>query len=249
LVAAIPLIIRDIIRGRMPEQAKKAYCNSLRRLQQDPNNPDLRADTVRLGREYAALAKDSKGRSTFDEVAIANDLQAACARATTGENSVAKVEVTNIAALNSRSIAEEIERLGQLFLTGVVTAEEFERGKALFLGTPVDKAAVAVEFLQNLDALKKEGILSQSEFNMKKWEILSERLLPGKGQAAALQPQAGKSQVVGAQPQASKPPQGQRQIMIACPWCGKSLTTMVVSSTSRLFCPHCQRSFGVETGS
>jgi hypothetical protein len=52
----------------------------------------------------------------------------------------------------------------------------------------VDKAASAVELLQSLDALKKQGILSQSEFNMKKWEILSERLLPGERLPAKFQP-------------------------------------------------------------
>ncbi len=168
------------------QKAKRRYDKSLQRLQQAPNNPGRRVETLQLGREYARLAKDSKGRSTFNEMAIANDLSAACARATTGEDSVAKVEVTNPGALSQESAAQEIEKLGQLFLTGVITAEEFERGKTLFLGAPPDKAASAVELLQSLDALKKQGILSQSEFNMKKWEILSERLLPGKGHPAKL---------------------------------------------------------------
>jgi len=186
LIAA-PLIIVQIVRRR-PKWAKDAYYDSLQKLRQDPNNPSLRAETVRLGRRYAALAKDSKGRSTFDEVGIANDLHAACARATTGETSVAKVEVTNLPATTDNSVAQEIERLGQLFLKGVITPEEFERGKTLFLGTPPDRAASAVELLQSLDALKKQGVLSQSEFNMKKWEILSERLLPGSRQSAKLPP-------------------------------------------------------------
>ena len=165
---------------------KKAYYDSLRKLKKQPNNPDFREEAVRLGRKYAAKAKDWRGRSTFDETMLTNDLFAACARATTGEATVAKVEVTNPEALPGLSVAEEIDKLEQLFLTNVITMEEFERGKTLFLGAPVDKAASAVELLQNMDALRKKGVLSQSEFNMKKWEILSERLLPGKRSVADL---------------------------------------------------------------
>jgi hypothetical protein len=182
----VPLLVVGIVMAIREDNAKQAYYKSLQKLKQHPNDPELREHTVQLGRKYAALSKDAKGRRKFDETALTNDLFAACARATTGQDSVAKVEVTNPGALSQKSVAQEIEKLGQLFLTGVITAEEFERGKTLFLGTPPDKAASAVELLQSLDALKKQGVLSQSEFNMKKWEILSERLLPGKGQSARL---------------------------------------------------------------
>lgn len=168
--------------------AKKAYQDSLGRLRSDPNNPTLREKTLKLGREYAQLIRIFDKRSRFDEAAIANDLLAACARATTGETSIAKVEIVRARGLSGNKVVEEIEKLGQLFITGVITAEEFERGKTLFLGTPADKAASAVELLRNLDALRKRGILSDSEFNMKKWEILSERLLPGSKQSVRPQP-------------------------------------------------------------
>ncbi len=169
-------------------RAKKAYQESLGNLKRDPNNPDLRERTLELGRRYSKLMRNSKGRTTFDEVALMNDINAACARATIGQDSVAKVEVTNPIPLNGKSVAQEIERLGRLFLAGVVTAEEFERGKTLFLGAPPDKVASALELLQGLDALRKQGVLSESEFNTKKWEVLSERLIPGRRQHATLQP-------------------------------------------------------------
>jgi hypothetical protein len=50
---------------------------------------------------------------------------------------------------------------------GVVTDDEFERGETALLGSAPDKAASAVELLQKLNALKKEGVLSESEFNKK----------------------------------------------------------------------------------
>jgi hypothetical protein len=169
-------------------KAKKAYQASLRRLKRDPNNPDLREAALRLGRKYSNLLRTYNVKTAFDETALMNDINAACARATVGQNEVVRVEVTNPIVLGAESVAEQVERLGQLFIAGVITAEEFERGKTLFLGAAPDKAASAVELLQNLNALKQQGVISESEFNIKKWEILSERLIPGKMQAARLQP-------------------------------------------------------------
>ncbi len=182
LVVLLPACGLSAVRSAPRKRAKKAYYESLEKLKERPNDPDLRDQALQLGRTYAALSRNPKCVTIYDEMSIANDIQAACARATTGETSVAKVEVTNPAALSGNGIAQEIEKLGQLFLKGVITSEEFERGKTLFLGAPPDKAASAVELLQNLNVLKDKGVLSQSEFNMKKWEILSERLLPGRRQ-------------------------------------------------------------------
>jgi len=71
-------------------------------------------------------------------------------------------------AVSGQSGAQEIEKLGQLLIAGVITGEEFARGKTLLLGAPPDKAATAVKLLQNLDIMRKEVTLSPSEFNMKK---------------------------------------------------------------------------------
>ncbi len=215
---------------------RKAYQDALHKLKSDPNNPDLREMTLQLGRKYAALMRDSKGHSVFDEVALMNDINAACARATVGQNAVLKVEVTNPMAVSGKSVAQEIERLGQLLIAGVITGEEFERGKALFLGAPPDKAASAVELLQNLDALKKKGVLSESEFNMKKWEILSERLIPGRMQASRLPARP-------ATPPSVLAPVA-KQLQIQCPSCQKLMVIASATVGSRHSCPHCQQ--GIE---
>ena len=169
-----------IMFARLQQKQKRAYQNAVQKLKKDPNNPDLRANALQLGRLYSESIKGQTGAEQFNEVTMMNDINAACAGA------VVKVEVTNAFAVSGKSVAQEIEKLGQLFLAGVVTAEEFERGKALFLGAPPDKVTSAVELLQSLYDLKKKGVLSESEFKMKKWEILSERQLPGRGQAAKL---------------------------------------------------------------
>jgi hypothetical protein len=58
--------------------AKKSCIDSLKDLKKDPANSDLRQKTLALGRAYSNLARDSKGQTIFDEVALLNDLNAAC---------------------------------------------------------------------------------------------------------------------------------------------------------------------------
>jgi len=210
------------------EKARQAYATCLQHLKQDPNNPDLREKTLQLGRAYSKKLNNSK---IFDEVVLMNDINAACARATVGQYDVGRVEVTNPTALSGQSVAQEIDKLKQLFLAGVITAEEFERGKTLFLGAPPDKAGTAVELLQNLDMLRKQGVLSQSEFNMKKWEILSERLIPGKKQAARLRPESSE--------EPSAPAPTEKRSVLLCPTCNERFKVPSVPPGSPFSCPAC----------
>jgi len=41
------------------------------------------------------------------------------------------------------------------------------------LGKPMSKVQEAVLMLESISQLYKQGILSEGEFNMKKWDILS----------------------------------------------------------------------------
>ncbi len=70
------------------QQARQAYVDSLEELKRDPQNPDLREQTLALGRQYSARADvclqsgpPISGVTGFDEVALMNDINAACARA------------------------------------------------------------------------------------------------------------------------------------------------------------------------
>src|SRR5687767_1345627 len=78
-------------------QARQAYLDSLEKLKRDPQNPDSREKTLELGRQCAAkatlcLQNGIGGVESFDEVALMNDINAACARAggkvTPGEDKV-----------------------------------------------------------------------------------------------------------------------------------------------------------------
>ncbi|QVW21925.1 hypothetical protein KJF94_18785 [Pseudomonas hormoni] len=67
--------------GQNKKEALQAYLNSLANLKSDPRNPDLRQHTLALGRIYSNLMRDNKGQTVFDEVALMNDINAACAGA------------------------------------------------------------------------------------------------------------------------------------------------------------------------
>jgi hypothetical protein len=179
------LVVWSWVRGaRGIMNAERAYRASLADLRADPTNPHLREETLELGRRVIRLNSRSGVRGGLSELAMTNDINAACAHAVNHPGAVARVAVVNPGALSTDSVAKQIEDLNNLRRIGVLTDEEFERGKALFLGASPDKAAVAVSLLRNLDALRAEGVLTQSEFNIKKWEILSERLIPGRLTAA-----------------------------------------------------------------
>ncbi|UFH51176.1 hypothetical protein [Pseudomonas sp. KNUC1026] len=66
---------------RAKKEAREAYQRSLASLKADPRNADLRQQTLALGRAYSNLMRDKKGHSLFDEVALMNDINAACAGA------------------------------------------------------------------------------------------------------------------------------------------------------------------------
>lgn len=84
-VIIIAVVIIAIWWANAQERAKKealeAYQRSLASLKADPRNADLRQQTLALGRAYSNLMRDKKGQSLFDEVALMNDINAACAGA------------------------------------------------------------------------------------------------------------------------------------------------------------------------
>jgi hypothetical protein len=55
----------------------------------------------------------------------------------------------------------------------MLDAADFDRAKGLLLGKPAPQVQDDIRLLENLHALWKQGALTQSEFNMKKWDILS----------------------------------------------------------------------------
>jgi hypothetical protein len=71
------------------------------------------------------------------------------------------------------SIADELERLAKLADDGLLEPDEWDRAKALYLGSPDNARLQTVQMLRDLYAMMKAGVLSESEFRQKKWDILS----------------------------------------------------------------------------
>jgi hypothetical protein len=97
--------------------ARDAYHNSLIKLKANPTNADLRQTTLRLGRTYSNLTRNKKGVTIFDEVALSNDISAACAGATNiHENKVPKPDQT---------IELRLQRLADLKAKGLIDDDEY----------------------------------------------------------------------------------------------------------------------------
>jgi hypothetical protein len=97
------------------EAARQAYQNSLANLKKHPTNADVKQRTLALGRDYSNLTRDSKGVTMFDEVALSNDISAACAGATAQVPAVPaardtpEVRLEKLAALRARGLVDDQE--------------------------------------------------------------------------------------------------------------------------------------------
>lgn len=73
----------------------------------------------------------------------------------------------------TKSISEELEKLSQLNKEGILTDNDMEKAKELFLGRTPEKTDQSMMLLRNINELRRQGVLTEMEFNMKKWDILS----------------------------------------------------------------------------
>ncbi len=73
------------------------------------------------------------------------------------------------------TIAEELAQLRALREQNIITEEDWQQAKVRFLGRSASKAEESASQIRKLHELYKAGVLSESEFNMKKWDILSKR--------------------------------------------------------------------------
>ncbi len=110
------------------ERAKKAYLEALAQLKGSPTNADLKQHTLALGRAYSHLTRDKKGVSLFDEVALMNDINAACAAA-----SVVPAKSSERSA--GPSIEARLRTLTDLKDKGLVAPAEYESRRNEILGS------------------------------------------------------------------------------------------------------------------
>jgi hypothetical protein len=68
------------------DQAHLSYRAALDQLRKAPEDPALRQRALEAGRSYAALVRDGSATTVFDEVAVSNDIEIACATAATARS-------------------------------------------------------------------------------------------------------------------------------------------------------------------
>jgi len=108
------------------ERARQHYQRSLSRLKSDPANADLRQSTLGLGRAYSNLTRNKKGVTVFDEVALMNDINAACAGA-------AVLNLPTKPTTNAHSIEDRLMKLSDLRSKGLIDEREYNASRQRIL--------------------------------------------------------------------------------------------------------------------
>lgn len=117
VVVVVIVVIAAWASEKAKTDARQAYQKSLANLKADPRNADLRQQTLALGRAYSNLMRDKKGQTVFDEVALMNDINAACAGAanfpldkspTVFADSV-EARLEKLLSLKNRNLIDDIE--------------------------------------------------------------------------------------------------------------------------------------------
>ena len=103
---------------RALNDAHTAYQNSLKELKSDPRNADLRQRTLNLGRAYSNLTRNKSGVTVYDEMALMNDINAACAAA---GGSVSKPATPDSAS----SIESRLAKLADLKSKSLINEDEY----------------------------------------------------------------------------------------------------------------------------
>ncbi len=79
----------------------------------------------------------------------------------------------SLLAKETSKAAGALGALTSLLEEGMISQEEFERAKGGFLGSTTEVQESSASQIRQLHSLHRDGVLTESEFNMKKWDILS----------------------------------------------------------------------------
>ncbi len=109
------------LNAQAKEKARQTYLESLSKLKKSPTNADLKQHTLALGRYYSNLTRDNKGNTLFDEVALMNDINAACAAA----NVTPTLNPTSLNSVESR-----LRTLDDLKDKGLINTAEYDKRRS-----------------------------------------------------------------------------------------------------------------------
>ena len=102
--------------------ALQSYQDLLRQLRQSPTDPQLKQKTLEAGRNYSAWTRRGKGVTVFDELALSNDIAAACAAA-----------ASIVPAAPTLTLEQRLERLQGLKQKGLISDQEYNAKRSQIL--------------------------------------------------------------------------------------------------------------------
>jgi hypothetical protein len=94
---------------RVLNAAHSAYEVSLRALKEKPSDPNLRQEALRLGRAYSSLTRQNGRVTVYDEISLANDINAACAATTNRSSDPPEARLARVTELRGRGLLSEEE--------------------------------------------------------------------------------------------------------------------------------------------
>ncbi len=113
-------------KNRIFTTAKVNYENSLKLLKNKPTNPDIKQKTLYLGRVFSDITRQFEGTNgvtLFDEVALMNDINAACAGAT----------ISSSRETIATTIEQRLVKLAELKEMGLLKEQEYEERRRKIL--------------------------------------------------------------------------------------------------------------------
>lgn len=122
IVFVVGAVAIGISKGKAIEKARLAYQASLSELTADPTSAQKRQATLALGRAYSNLSRDQKGVTIFDEMALMNDINAACGGATTLARPHPSTDITPV----DTSIEARLAQLQALMERNLISSTEYE---------------------------------------------------------------------------------------------------------------------------
>ena len=140
-------------------------------------------------------------------------------------------------------VADELQKLAVLLREGILSEEDWARAKEHLIGVPASQIDEATQLLRQLHALHAQGVLNDAEFNMKKWDILSERLISRDRLRRSDSPSHHSHR---ARESGFIAPVVLPQLdALACPLCNGQLhvRSLVIGNNT---CPHCRGTFEAE---
>lgn len=126
LIIAVGAIGGSRRKIRIRARAEANYRRSLTGLRQSPANVALREQTLALGRVYSGLTRNNQGIAIFDEVALMNDINAACGAAAAHSLPVENKQFVP-------NVEQRLIKLSELKRKGLITEEEYNSGRGKIL--------------------------------------------------------------------------------------------------------------------